>query len=270
MARKIKKETGTFSSEKLDDWLVKTEKRISKVQYGKDFETLKLTIIKLLSKIKKEPHLSGFEPRLVLLLKDCNLNIQFIRRNDDCWDLVKVGRFNEALEEIIHTLKDINTHPDKHFIRPDIKGIIVDSVKKISEKVESEVKILPKLNLPKSNIKTLNPLYSKQTAGNTFKPNIEDFHPFDISTPIENPFKFIDNEKIPLKDRNAKSETYFKSKNLKEKDSKIDFPLDPFSKPNQSQSLSGDQKNSIDAYWSQEGKKSKKKKKSDNPWPDPL
>ncbi|QEE16250.1 hypothetical protein DSAG12_02080 [Promethearchaeum syntrophicum] len=301
MARKIfiKKETGTFSSEKLVSWLAKTEKRISNVQYGKDFENLKLVIIKLLSKIKKEPHLAGFEPRLVLLLKDCNLNIQFIRRNDDCWSLVKEGRFNEALEEIIQTLKDINSHPDKDLIRPDIKGIIVDSVKKISEQVDSEVKILPQLNLPKSNIKTLNPLSSPkspsqsiQTTGNTFKPDIEKFHPFDISAPIENPFKFIDDEKIPQKVRDVNSETYFKSKHLNHKDSKIEPYLDPFPKPNQSQDLSKDQLNSISEYWLKKGKNKimqhknstdivtqkiaqsnqddfnlEKKKKTNNPWP---
>ena len=267
MARKIKKETGTFSSEKLDDWLVKTEKRISKVQYGKDFETLKLTIIKLLSKIKKEPHLSGFEPRLVLLLKDCNLNIQFIRRNDDCWDLVKVGRFNEALEEIIHTLKDINTHPDKHFIRPDIKGIIVDSVKEISEKVESEVKILPKLNLPHSNIKTINPLSSEQTpppsiqtTGNTFRPNIETFHPFDISAPIENPFKFIDDEEIPQKARDVNSNTYFKSNEKNQKEGEFGTNLLPFPKEDEDEDekLSEDQMNSINIYWSKREKNKEK------------
>jgi len=301
MARKIfiKKETETFSSEKVANWLAKTEKRISNVQYGKDFQNLKLIIIKLLSKIKKEPHLAGFEPRLVLLLKECNLNLQFLRRNDDCWNMFKASRINEAHEEIIHTLKEINGHPDKHLIRPDIKGIIVDSVKTISDKIDSGVKILPQLNLPKSDIITLNPLRSKQippqsiqTTGNTFKPNIENFHPFDISTPIENPFKFIDDEKIPQKDEDVNSETYFKSKNLKENDSKIEPYLDPFSKPDESKSLLEDQMNSINEYWIKEGKIAdthnkvsseyktqkitqsnqeeinlEKKKKTDNPWP---
>ena len=40
MARKKKKENEKISSEKLDAWLVKTEKRISNIQYGKDFEDL--------------------------------------------------------------------------------------------------------------------------------------------------------------------------------------------------------------------------------------
>ena len=300
MARKKKKENGDFSGEKLEVWLSKTEKRISNVQYGKDFENLKPIIIKLMSKIKKEPRLSEFEPRLVLLLKDCNLNLQFLRRNEDCWNLVRLGHTNEALEEIIHTLKDINVHPDKHLIRPDIKGIIVESVKKISEKVESDVKILPKLNLPNSNIKTLNPSISEQTlprsmqtTDTVFKPNLENFNPFDISAPIENPFKIIEDEQMIQKAKDVNSETYFQSKDLNLKESEFESTLDPFSKQNQEHKLSGVQMNSINEYWAKEEKKEEeiqdnnsddiktqkitksnqeeinleKKKKTDNPWP---
>jgi len=277
MARKKKKETEKISSEKMDAWLVKTENRISNVQYGKDFENLKQVLIKLLSKIKKEPNLLIFEPRLVLLLKDCNLNLQFIRRNEDCWILLKSGHSKEALEEIIHTLKDLNAHPDKYLIRPDIKGKIIESIKKISENVESEVKILPHLNLPDSNIKTLNPSTSEQilshstrTTGNTFKPKLENFNPFDISGPRENPFKFIDDEKLIQKEEGANSKTYFQPKEQNLEKNELETDLGPFSNQDNVQNLSEDQMNSIDAYWSKEEIRIKKKKKSDNPWPDPL
>ncbi len=296
MARKKKGETGKFSGYDLDAWFVKTEKRISNIQYGKDFESLKVVIIKLLSKIKKEPNLIEFEPRLVLLLKECNLNIQFIRRNEDCWNLLRSGHPNEALEEIIHVLKDINTHPDKYLIKPDIRGLIVDSIKKISEKAESEVKILPELNLSKSNIKTIKPLNSEQilpdsihTTGNTFKQKLENFNPFDISAPIENPFEKIKDEKIIRLDKPEIFKTYFHQNNLNPNENK--FESDFVSIPGQdiAQKLSEDQMNSINTYWSKQGeekgekvqqndslniktqkisneKQKDKKKKADNPW----
>jgi len=265
MARKKRKENGNFSSDKLDAWLVKTEKRISNIQYGKDFEDLKPVLIKLLSKIKKEPNLSGFEPRLVLLLKDCNLNLQFIRRDEDCWILLKSGHSKEALEEMIQILKDINSHPDKHLIRSDIKGKIVESIKKISEDVESEVKILPHLNLPKSNIKTIKPSTSEQiyhhptqTTGNTFTPKLEDFNPFDIVSPIENPFKFIDDDKIVRKDKSSNIKTYFHPKNPTPDESEFGSNFAPFLGQDDSQKLSEDQMNSINAYWSKEDNKEEK------------
>ena len=277
MARKKKKENEKISSEKLEAWLVKTENRISNIQYGKDFENIKQVLIELLSKIKKEPNLLTFEPRLVSLLKDCNLNLQFIRRNEDCWILLKSGHSKEALEEIIHALKDLNAHPDKYLVRPDIKGKIIESIKKISENVETEVKILPHLNLPDSNIKTLNPSTSEQilphsiqTTGNTFKPKLENFNPFDISTPGENPFKFIDDEKLIQKEEGANSKTYFQPKEQNLEKNELETDLGPFFNQDNVQNISGDQKNSIDAYWSKEEINIRKKKKSDNPWPDPL
>ena len=300
MARKKKKENGNFSSDKLDVWLVKTEKRISNIHYGKDFEDLKPVIIKLLSKIKKEPNLAGFEPRLVLLLKDCNLNLQFIRRDEDCWILLKSGHLKEALEEMIQILKDINAHPDKHLIRPDIKGKILESIKNISEDIESEVKILPHLNLPKSNIKTIKPSTSEQiyphspkTTGNTFTPKLEDINPFDIVSPIENPFKLIEDEKIVHKDKSSNIKTYFHPKNPNPDESEFGSNFAPFLGQDDGQKLSEDQMNSINVYWSKEGNKEEKvqnnnfadnktqkitesnqeeitidkKKKTDNPWP---
>ena len=269
MARKKKAETGKLSGYEMDVWLAKTEKRISNIQYGKDFENLKIILIKLLSRIKKEPFLMKFEPRLVLLLKDCNLNLQFIRRNEDCWILLKSGHSKEALEEIIHILKDLNAHPDKYLVRPDIKGLIVDSVKKISEKSESEVKILPKLNLPKSIIKTIKPSISKQTTGNTFKPKIEDLNPFDISAPIRNPFEYMEDEKMVEEDKQDKQdkqdnqekfETYFRPKNLKLNENEFDLNFAPFPKLDKAQKLSEDQVNSINTYWSKEGEEGEEDK----------
>ena len=263
MARKKKGETGKFSGYEIDAWLVKTENRISNIQYGKDFESLKVVIIKLLSRIKKEPYLIEFEPRLVLLLKECNLNIQFIRRNGDCWNLLRSGHPNEALEEIIHVLKDINEHPDKYLIKPDIKGLIVDSIKKISEKAESEVKIFPELNLPKSNIKTIKRSISEQTTGNTFKPKVEDFNPFDISAPITNPFEYMEDEKVVQEDKQEKFETYFRPKNLKLNESEFDSNFAPFPKQEKAQKLSEDQINSINTYWSKEGEEGEEEKEED-------
>ncbi len=298
MVRKKKKENRNFSGYDLEAWLVKTEKRISNIQYGKDFENLKPIIIKMLSKIKKEPKLVKYEPRLVLLLKDCNLNMQFIRRNEDCWALLRSGNPDYALEEIIHALKDLNTHPDKYLIRPDIKGIIIESVKKISEKVESGVKILPSKDLSKSSFQTINPTNSSQSVGNTFKPKLENLSPFDISAPNVNPFEYIEDEKMIQKDKSENFDTYFHPKNLNPNESEFESSFTPFPGQDAAQKLSNDQMNSINTYWSKEGVKEgvkeekvqnnnspdiktqkitksnqgeitvDKKKKTDNPWPD--
>ncbi len=294
MARKKKRESGKFSGYEMDVWIEKTEKRISYDQNGKVYENLKPIIIKMLSKIKKEPKLSGFEPRLVLLLKECNLNLQFMRRNEDCWSLFRSGHPNDALEEIIHALKDINNHPDKHLIKPDIKGLIIDSIKKISEKVESGIKILPRKDLSKSRFQTIKPTNSSQSAGNTFKPKLDNFSPFDIPAPIVNPFDYIEDDKMIQKDKSENFETYFHPKNLNPNESEFESNFIPFPGQVTAQKLSKDQINSINTYWSKEGIKEEKvqnnnsldiktqkitksnqeeitadkKKKTDNLWPD--
>ena len=72
------------------------------------------------------------------------------------------------------------------------------------------------------------------------------------------------------KEEGANSKTYFQPKEQNLEKNELETDLGPFSNQDDIQNLSGDQMNSIDAYWSEEEINIKKKKKSDNPWPDPL
>ncbi|MHA1720228.1 MAG: hypothetical protein ACTSWX_02355, partial [Promethearchaeota archaeon] len=295
MARKKNKVISKFSSYELGAWLEKTEKRISMAQNGKDFDVLKPIIIRMLVKIKKNPHLSEFEPAIVLMLKEVNLNLQFIRRNDDCWALVNNGHSKEALDEIIHALKDLNNHLDKHMIRPEIKGNIIDSIKKISELVESEVKILDKNQFSNLKNQTIKPSISisNQKTVNTFKPKIETLDPFDINAPKINPFNDFGEDSSEKKDHSNRSETYFQPNLNKSIEDNFKLKFDPFPKNNNAEKLFGDNLNSINTYWEKDEKegqveqnkeildektrkishkeikekKSDKKKKNGNSWP---
>lgn len=130
---KKRKEKGLISGVEMHSALSRLTSRISSIGTKSEFDKTKVELIKLFSKIKQNPFLQEFDAQRIELLKECNINIQFLNRDEDVWNLISRGNLEDAYEEIIATTKAISDHPDRHHIKSWVSSQIRDSLRKIAD-----------------------------------------------------------------------------------------------------------------------------------------
>ncbi|UYP47022.1 hypothetical protein NEF87_003307 [Candidatus Lokiarchaeum ossiferum] len=193
---KKRKEKAIVSGHEMHSALNRLASRISYINTKSEFDKTKVELIKLYTKIKQHPVLMEFDNQRVELLRECNINIQFLNRDEDVWNLISRGKIEDAYEEIIATTKAISDHPDRHYIKSWVSSQIRESLKKIADLAAA----LPKKKedtsqtiMPKEFSSTDTP-FSPLASNKTIKPQFDvPINPFAKSeftslSSEENPF----------------------------------------------------------------------------------
>lgn len=193
---KKRKEKGLISGQEMHSALNRLASRISNINTKSEFDKTKLDLIKLYTKIKQNPKLIEFDNQRVELLRECNINIQFLNRDEDVWNLFSRGKIEDAYEEIIATTKAISDHPDRYYIKSWVSSQIRESLRKIADlaSVRPEKKVNASQTIMPKQFSSTDSPFSPQSADKTIKPQLEaPINPFAKSdfTPLaseQNPF----------------------------------------------------------------------------------
>ncbi len=196
----VKKEV-LFSSAEMNHQLDLAEMVLKAANNKETLEKIKIGLITLFQQVKKNPALQITEPRRIQILKECNLNLQFINYNEDVWDLIHRGFIQQGYEEIIKVMRMVNEHIDRGLLKPWIINKISTSLREIAELAKpsemqtsprelNNIQIQPHTTMPSS--KTLTP----STGLDSSISNLESTHFETIFNPTQDapfPDKFDEN-----------------------------------------------------------------------------
>ncbi len=129
------KERNTVTSIEISVILKRLTDKLHNAKRVEDFEYIKVKLIKLYEKIRQSILFLDFDEKRIQLLKECNINLQFLHRDIDAWNYFTQNKVTEAYDEIIATMKSISQHPDRHLIKPWIFTTIQESLQKIANLV---------------------------------------------------------------------------------------------------------------------------------------
>ncbi|MHA1744888.1 MAG: hypothetical protein ACTSWW_02745 [Promethearchaeota archaeon] len=276
--KKVKDQAPSPNFEKIIKGLENLQAQLAKARNLENLERIKFTLIKLFDQLKTNPNTDELNEKRVELLKECNLNLQFLDRDENIWVLFKQHQVHQAYDQSILMLKTMNDHPQRYWIKPWVRNIATQTMQKIADLVTSlpagEHQHIQKPEQGQTFVNpregTVAPFPHKSSSISALpSPTQETFRPKDSQQPFEDrisPFPPI--EATLLDSPTSRGDTFkpFPSSSVQSRpfptQSESDLPwkqessqepIDTVIPPNQNEST-----NSIQTFWSKDGEKTQK------------
>lgn len=135
--KKVKDQAPTPNFEKITKGLENLQAQLAKARNLENLEKIKFTLIKLFDQLKTNPNTDDLNEKRIEMLKECNLNLQFLDRDENIWVLFKQHQVQQAYDQSIFTLKTMNEHPQRYWIKPWVRNIVTQTMQKIADLVTS-------------------------------------------------------------------------------------------------------------------------------------
>lgn len=131
--KKAKKQAPAPNFEKIRRGLGNLQAQLAKSNNQENLEKIKFTLIKLYDQLKTNPNTDDLNEKRIELLKECNLNLQILDRDENVWTLIKQHHVQQAYDQSIFTLKMMNEHPQRYWIKSWVGNIAIQTMQKIAE-----------------------------------------------------------------------------------------------------------------------------------------
>lgn len=143
MAKKDKKDKDKFEGMKRRDFinfLRDSKYLLGKARHQKDIEQVKVNLIKSYNAIKQDKSLADLNEPRINLLKNCNINLQFLHRVQDARRKLALLDIQGAYEDTLNASRAMYSHPDRALLHDWIREEIRQSLEFVAKKAADEEK----------------------------------------------------------------------------------------------------------------------------------